>query len=159
MSTGFHIRIPFVVNVPGDYSFRLHADYGRGGYFGIDGPAHTGAGMWGHGQTDITALSVGDHEFESLGFEDCCDGHAELEVHLPCDSPDSAWRVVQPAKNSDTAAHAQACFQCGTSDAELTRFNCASGTDTQCGRTGATMQTGVCADAVECGVPGANWHC
>jgi hypothetical protein len=23
--------------------------------------------------------------FEALGFEDCCDGHAELEAHLPCD--------------------------------------------------------------------------
>ena len=94
---GFHIRIPFVVNVPGNYAFRLHADYGRGGYFGIDGPAHTGAGMWGHGQTDVTALSIGDHEFESLGFEDCCDGHAEIEIHLTCDlsaPQQQPWRVV-----------------------------------------------------------------
>ena len=24
---GFHIRVPFKVNVPGDFNFRLHADY------------------------------------------------------------------------------------------------------------------------------------
>ena len=31
-------------------------------------------------------LAVGEHEWEVLGFEDCCDGHAELEVHLPCEA-------------------------------------------------------------------------
>ena len=42
-------------------------------------------------------LTAGDHSFESLGFEDCCDGHAELEVHLTCDSAagvQAPWRVV-----------------------------------------------------------------
>jgi hypothetical protein len=39
-------------------------------------------------------LTAGSHEFESLGFEDCCDGHAELEVHLPCDTSVDPWRVV-----------------------------------------------------------------
>ena len=28
-------------------------------------------------------IVVGEHEFEALGFEGCCDGHSELEVHLP----------------------------------------------------------------------------
>ena len=156
---GFHIRIPFAVNVAGSFSFRLHADYGRGGYFGINGMSHTGGGMWGHGQTDATSLNAGDHEFESLGFEDCCDGHAELEVHLLCDGPNSPWRIVQTSKNSDTAAAGQACYQCSTSAASVAQLNCASETDTQCGATGAMMQTGVCADAVECGTPGADWHC
>ena len=42
-------------------------------------------------------LTAGDHSFESLGFEDCCDGHAELEVHLTCDTAagvQAPWRVV-----------------------------------------------------------------
>ena len=46
---------------------------------------------------DLPALTVGDHSFESLGFEDCCDGHAELEVHLTCDTASGVtapWRVV-----------------------------------------------------------------
>jgi hypothetical protein len=30
---------------------------------------------------DPVSLAAGEHEFESLGFEDCCDGHSELEVH------------------------------------------------------------------------------
>lgn len=116
--------------------------------------------MWGHGQTDDTSLSQGDHEFESLGFEDCCDGHAELEVHLPCDGPQSPWRIVQTSKQaSDTAAAGQACYQCSTSAASVAQLNCASETDSQCGATGAMMQTGACADAVECGTPGTNWGC
>ena len=39
-------------------------------------------------------LGLGDHEFEVLGFEDCCDGHAELEIHLPCDRTADPWRIV-----------------------------------------------------------------
>ena len=39
------------------------------------------------------------------GFEDCCDGHSELEVHLPCDGNGAAWRYVV-AGTSD-------CLACG----------------------------------------------
>ena len=28
------------------------------------------------------------------GFDDCCDGHSELEVHLPCDGDGSPWRFI-----------------------------------------------------------------
>jgi hypothetical protein len=35
------IRIPFRVNMPGSYQFRLHADYGRGSFIGVDGAEHT----------------------------------------------------------------------------------------------------------------------
>ena len=45
----------------------------------------TPGNTWGHLQLAPAVLTTGDHEFESLGFEDCCDGHSELEVHLPCD--------------------------------------------------------------------------
>ena len=42
------------------------------------------------------------------GFEDCCDGHAELEVHLPCDNADSPWRLV---------AHGESpCLSCSLVD-------------------------------------------
>ena len=100
------VRVPFAINQEGPYSFRLHADYGRGGYFGVDGADHTGAGMWGHGQTEVQSLAVGDHEFEALGFEDCCDGHSELEVHLACDSESSPWRVVETTVRDGAAARA-----------------------------------------------------
>ena len=55
---------------------------------------HTG-NAWGHVEAAGTNLVIGEHEFEALGFEDCCDGHAELEVHLPCDIVSSPWRMVQ----------------------------------------------------------------
>ena len=62
--------------------------------------------MWGHGQTEVQSLAVGDHEFEALGFEDCCDGHSELEVHLACDSESSPWRVVETTVRDGAAARA-----------------------------------------------------
>jgi hypothetical protein len=83
---GFHIRIPFKVNVPGTYSFRMHADYGRGGYMGVDGATYTGGNVYSHVETGALSLSAGEHEFEALGFESCCDGFANVEVHLPCDA-------------------------------------------------------------------------
>jgi hypothetical protein len=50
-------------------------------------------------------LGAGEHEFESLGFEDCCDGNAELEVHLPCDAAASPWRHVISGETD--------CLNCG----------------------------------------------
>ena len=91
---GFHIRIPFRSNTGGTYTFRMHADYGLGSFIGVDGAEHTPGNTWGHVQTDPVFLTAGDHEFESLGFEDCCDGHAELEVHLPCDRLTDPWRCL-----------------------------------------------------------------
>ena len=91
---GFHVRIPFRVNMPGLYTFRMHADYGLGSFIGVDGAEHTPGNVWGHLQLQPSTLTAGDHEFESLGFEDCCDGHSELEVHLPCDSVADTWRLV-----------------------------------------------------------------
>ena len=80
--------------MPGTYQFRLHADYGLGSFIGVDGAEHTPGNTWGHLQMTPAVLVGGDHEFESLGFEDCCDGHSELEVHLPCDQVASTWRLV-----------------------------------------------------------------
>jgi hypothetical protein len=48
-----------------------------------------------------------------LGFENCCDGHAELEIHLPCDGKDSAWRVVTSGTDSE-------CMKCSDSDVPAT---------------------------------------
>jgi hypothetical protein len=73
----------------------MHADYGRGSFIGVDGAEHTPGNAWGHLQSDPAQLTADDHEFEALGFEDCCDGHAELEVHLPSDQPTDRWRLVQ----------------------------------------------------------------
>ena len=68
----------------------------RGSFIGIDGAEHTPGNLWGHIQASDISLREGNHEFETLGFEDCCDGHAELEVHFPCDRPASgASRTAQ----------------------------------------------------------------
>merc|ERR1712093_209654 len=75
---GYHIRIPLKVNMPGMYTFRMHADYGLGAYVGVDGAEFTDS-TWGHVEIEPVSLSSGEHEFESLGFDDCCDGHSELE--------------------------------------------------------------------------------
>lgn len=110
---GFHIRVPFVVNLPGLYSFRYHMDMGLGSFMvltplnhslhlatrfavlryethppeqGIDGPEFRPGNAWGHVETGGHLMAAGEHEWEVLGFEDCCDGHAELEVHLPCEA-------------------------------------------------------------------------
>ena len=61
----------------------------RGSFIGIDGAEHTPGNLWGHIHASDIILREGNHEFETLGFEDCCDGHAELEVHFPCDRPES----------------------------------------------------------------------
>ena len=81
---GFHIRIPFEVNVAGLYTFRYHSDFGLGSFMGVDGPEFRPGNTWGHVETSGSALTAGEHEFEALGFEDCCDGHAALEGRLPC---------------------------------------------------------------------------
>ena len=73
----------------------MHADFGRGGYIGVDGATFTGGNIYSHVQTGPVSLSAGEHEFEALGFEDCCDGFSVVEVHLPCDSAASPWRIVQ----------------------------------------------------------------
>ena len=110
-NVAFHIRIPFHTTMGGEYTFRLHADYGLGSFIGVDAATHTPGNTWGHVQTDPAMLLTGDttdddHEFEALGFEDCCDGHAELEVHLPCDRATDPWRIVQ--------AGVTACMACDT---------------------------------------------
>ena len=91
---GFHTTIPFTVHIAGLYRFRLHADYGNGGFIGVDGAAYLPGDVFGHVLFDDVYLEVGEHYFESLGFDGCCDGRAELEVHLPCDRRTDPWRPV-----------------------------------------------------------------
>ena len=101
----FHITAPFTVDAAGTYAFRFHTDFGRGGFMGVDdGLRFTPGDFWGHYQMAAAALTQGDHVFEALGFEGCCDGHAELELHLPCDGTSDPWRVVQ--------AGASDCMSC-----------------------------------------------
>jgi hypothetical protein len=104
------------VFVQGEYNFRVHADYGMGAFIGVDGAEHTPGNTWRHLQLNAGDLAVGSHEFEALGFDDCCDGHAELEVHLTCDSThdDTAWRVVTASVSDclkcDETAHLEAQY-------------------------------------------------
>ena len=91
---GFHIRIPFFVHAPGQYAFRVHAKFGRGSFMGIDGVRANRATDGSHILFGPTQFDRGDHEIEILGFEDCCDSHVEVEIHLPCDGPvdeDAIW--------------------------------------------------------------------
>ena len=57
---GFHIRIPFTVAFGGrgSYTFRLHADYGRGSFIGVDGPSHIPDSLWGHVLTGVTLAKL-----------------------------------------------------------------------------------------------------
>ena len=80
-----------------------------------DGPGNSGFLMtmclcpddvWGHIELAAQSLAGGEHEFEYLGFEDCCDGGGGLEVHLPCDGTGSPWRVVTKGQSD--------CLSCGT---------------------------------------------
>ena len=98
----FHTIIPFTTGCTDVYHFRFHADYGRGGYIGINngatGTINTGTSnnanaassgtmtsgdIWGHVEINDVALTSGNHIFEGLGFEGCCDGHAELDLMMP----------------------------------------------------------------------------
>jgi hypothetical protein len=101
---GFHIRMPFYIVTAGNYNFRMHADYGSGSFMGVDGAEYTPGNIWGHVNVDATALTTGNHEFDVLGFDDCCDGHSEMEIHLPCDDVDDDWRIV--------VAGVSECLQC-----------------------------------------------
>jgi hypothetical protein len=52
--------------------------------------------------------------FEALGFEDCCDGHSALEVHLPCD------RACEGALPVSRGRGREAFTDCATVDTILT---------------------------------------
>ena len=105
---GFHTVIPFSSACDGTFNFRFHADYGLGGYVGIDGVSHQGGDIWGHVFMGDEQISVGDHYFEGLGFEGCCDGHSELDVHLPPDGEGDPWRRVVSGPTTDFVADCSA---------------------------------------------------
>ena len=111
------------MNDDGLYTFRYHMDMGLGSFVGVDGPEWRPGNTWGHLENDGTVLSQGEHEWEVLGFEDCCDGHAELEVHIPCDSMASPWRTIvagiSPCMSCD--AQVEASCSADTSPAAVCR--------------------------------------
>ena len=135
--------MPFTVTVPGDYNFRIHADYGSGSFMGVDGAEYTPGDLWGHALVDATSLTAGVHEFDVLGFEPCCDGHAEMELHLPCDGPNDAWRTVVKG--------ASECMACDD-ELEQAPASCSMDTDSAgcCGSSGGhvlchpTLEDGTC---------------
>ena len=97
----FHTLIPFVASCGGLYHFRFHADYGYGGFLGVDGVTHSAGDIWGHVFAEDVAVTAGDHYWEALGFEGCCDGHSELEVHLPSDAVADPWRPIISGASAD----------------------------------------------------------
>ena len=62
---GFHTLIPFVASCEGMYHFRFHADYGYGGFLGVDGVTHSAGDIWGHVFAEDVQLSEGDHYWEA----------------------------------------------------------------------------------------------
>ena len=83
-------------------------DMGLGSFMGVDGPEFRPGDAYGHVETAGTSLMIGEHEWEVLGFEACCDGHAELEVHVPCDTIASPWRMVSHGDSP--------CLSCALTD-------------------------------------------
>jgi hypothetical protein len=80
---------------------------------------HTASGD-GHIRFGPRTFDRGDHEIEVLGFEDCCDSHFEIEVHLPCDGPiddNAVWRILKAGEDR--------CMQCG--EESLKDLECLSG--------------------------------
>jgi hypothetical protein len=136
----FHIRIPFVAESAQTIHFRYHADFGSGSFIGVDGAEHTPGNLWGHVAVTDVALTFGDHEFEALGFEDCCDGHSELEVHLPCDSEADRWRVVKTGDDSCLSCDTRASLEC-TAQTESASVCGSAGSGMQCGQQAAPVST------------------
>ena len=163
----FHIRIPFVVNMLGTYNFRMHADYGRGGFIGVDGAQYTGGNVYSHVETGPLSLTSGEHEFEALGFESCCDGFANVEVHLPCDSTGSPWRIVQSGseEGADLMGGGLGALDCLTCGAVLEGSCAGPVTDPGGGATGidagtavgTTIQTGDTGNGGCGGTPTPSW--
>ena len=50
------------------------------------------------------------------GFEDCCDGFAHLEVHLPCDAAPSPWRIVSSGETDCLLCGAVLSAECSATD-------------------------------------------
>lgn len=140
LNIGFHIRIPFRVLQAGTFTFRQHADYGLGSFIGVDGAEHTPGNAWGHLQLAPATLTLGDHEYEALGFEDCCDGHQELEVHLNCDTAAAPWRIVTSGQSD--------CMSCQhTSTAAACSAAVAGGDAGEAAHCGGTGGSVVCSSS------------
>jgi hypothetical protein len=131
----------------GTFHFRMHADYGMGTFVGVDGAEHTPGNTWGHLLMSAVTLPEGNHEFESLGFEDCCDGHAELEIHLPCDWHTDPWRIVVSGESD--------CMRCDhTSNADFAGTQTCSSEQGSAGCCGVTGGSADCSGgANSCGDP------
>jgi hypothetical protein len=116
----FHTEIPFTTTCLDDqvYEFRFHADYGRGGFIRFNdgavgalsgatsggvtsGNSYVGGDIWGYVEVNEVALGRGNHVFEALGFEGCCDGHSELDMQLP---NSDAWLRVKTGAQADFVA-------------------------------------------------------
>ena len=132
------IRIPFRVLQAGTFTFRMHADFGLGSFIGVDGAEHTPGNLWGHVQLDPAQLAFGDHEFEALGFEDCCDGHQELELHLNCDVEAAPWRVVTSGQTDCmSCTHTAAMASCSAQAQCDGTYDC--GQAAHCGAAGSAV--------------------
>jgi len=83
----------FEVDIPGIWSFRLGADYGRGGGLFVDGQGideRWNEDIWwalNFNNPDVLTGSIhlenGYHHIEALGYEGCCDGTINMQYKTP----------------------------------------------------------------------------
>eukprot|EP01043_Picozoa_sp_COSAG02_P018093 COSAG02_NODE_835_length_16654_cov_52.747569_9_plen_2865_part_01 len=106
-NVAFHYQMPFQVlsGHIGTYKFRFHADWGHGGVscFRKAGEPQSPEGctswsrdIWQWIYFEERIEEAGNYEWESLGFEYCCDGWQELDVKLPeeCGAQGARWTRV-----------------------------------------------------------------
>lgn len=118
----FHYEFAATTYIAETMDFRLHVDWGGSGFTCIDNECDLHPGdVWGHVffAAESTASESGtSHQIKMLGFEDCCDGHAELEVALPsvCTCSDEpGWLMVDWAGDYE-------CHCAGAVTAESVQF-------------------------------------
>lgn len=91
----YSVTVMFVIgtNAAGSWNFRGGPDFGRGGVLALDGVplAWSADDLWWSGSygaaneilTGSATLAAGGHVLRMAGFENCCDGLAQLQYRAP----------------------------------------------------------------------------
>ena len=131
----FYYSFQMSVGFAGLYKFRMHADWGAGGGFVcFDATCEHHAGdVWGHIYFQRPLLQ-GRTKVKMLGFEGCCDGHAELEFMLPSECAGGVpgemcahavsrqqWLAIDSTAQYECSAAGEA-FECPAEGWEYYRF-------------------------------------
>eukprot|EP01043_Picozoa_sp_COSAG02_P010260 COSAG02_NODE_357_length_23913_cov_6.793483_8_plen_2934_part_01 len=149
----FHYQMPFQVlsGHTGTYRFRFHADWGHGGVscFRKAGEPQSPGGctswsrdVWGWIYFEERIEEAGNYEWESLGFEYCCDGWQELDVKLPaeCGAEGASWTRV-----SSVSRVGSSYFSCPANRVDLPdRYQCTYSRNLTAADIDGLVGTGLC---------------